>query len=863
VNYLLVADGLAYAPNFITKIISRSTGQKPVGLVDIISTKDGDNNVPAATIAPEENGQVTELDRSITGPITTRFPPEPNGYLHLGHAKAVSFNFAVARMFPPDGRCHMRLDDTNPTKEDKEYVDSILEDVRWIQSGAEPLTNPPSLDVEKQENVGPWCGPVRKTSDYFDLIYNCAVALIKSGDAYVDSLSAEEMKQYRGTLTDPGKDSPYKDRSVHENLDLFERMKAGEFRDGEYLVRAKIDMASPNLNLRDPALFRIKHASHPATGDKWCIYPMYDFSHPIADAIEGITHSLCTLEFEDHRPLYDWTLDKLIAMELLESRPSQIEFSRLNLMYTILSKRKLIQLVDGNYVTGWDDPRMPTLSGLRRRGVPPEALRLFCERVGISKVDSVIDVVELENCVREVMDETTKRAFAILSPLKVTIKNWQGSTIEDFEVPCHPKLENMGKRVVPFGKHVYIERSDFFDLEGPEGEANGMKIPKGFKRLLPDGMVRLRYTYVIKCDEVLRDPETNEPTELMCTLYPETRAGVTTESIGRVKGIIQWVEAKTGIRCRINQYDRLFKAEEPGKASGDFLDDLNPDSFEVFKNAVVEPSAAMEALSLLAAIRAQKKEGPSLEPLYHSNLAYQFERSGYFALDPSSTELDSIAFNRVVTLRDTWTRESKKTKAGDADKRNRGGDKEKGRGVKNNDTVTEDARRVAVRAATILDAKPHPDADSLIVCKVNCSEEEVEPRTVVAGLGGKIPIEELIGRKVACVTNLKPARVRGIESTAMLLVAFDKNGEDEKMELLDIPESIANGELLSFEGKEVSDPDPMMKSKGALKAFDRFKGGLKVNGNQEVIYDNEGKQFRMMTRSGPVQVSTLKSVNIQ
>jgi len=430
VQHLELVDGLAYAPNFITKIISRSIGQQPVGLVDIIpSTKNRDEKIEASNIAPEQNVEaVMEFDRSIIGSITTRFPPEPNGYLHLGHAKAVLFNFAVGRMFPPDGRCHMRLDDTNPSKEDKEYVDSILEDVRWIQSGMEPFTNHPLKDSEKQENIGPWDGPVHKTSDYFDVIYNCAVALIKSGDAYVDSLSSEEMKEYRGTLNDPGKDSPYKGRSVDENLDLLKKMKAGIFKDGEHLVRAKIDMASPNLNLRDPALFRIKHASHPATGNKWCIYPMYDFSHPIADAIEGVTHSLCTLEFEDHRPLYDWTLDKLIAMDLLVSRPRQIEFSRLNLMYTILSKRKLIQLVEGKYVNGWDDPRMPTLSGLRRRGLPPEALRLFCERVGISKVDSMIDVVELENCVREVMDETSKRAFAILCPLKVTIKNWQGET---------------------------------------------------------------------------------------------------------------------------------------------------------------------------------------------------------------------------------------------------------------------------------------------------------------------------------------------------------------------------------------------------------------------------------------------------
>jgi len=855
-NYVLLVNGLAYAPNFITKIISQSTGQEPVGLVNIEVDETG------TTSAAEEKQQI-ELNQTEKKPIITRFPPEPNGYLHLGHAKAVLFNFAVGRMFPPNGRCHMRLDDTNPAKENKEYADSILEDVRWIQSGVEPFSNSFIQEDEKLENHGPWYGPVRKTSDYFDFIYTCAVAMIKTGDAYVDSLSAEEVKEYRGTLTNSGKDSPFKSRSIEENLELFEKMQAGEFNDGEHILRAKINMDSPNLNLRDPPLFRIKRATHPATGDKWSIYPMYDFSHPIADAVEGISHSLCTLEFEDHRPLYDWIVDKLISIGLLASSPRQIEFSRLNLMYTVLSKRKLIQLVDGKHVNGWDDPRMPTLSGMRRRGIPPEALRLFCERIGISKVDSVIDIPEMENCVREVMDEKSKRAFAVLRPLKVTIKNWQGSSIEDFEVPCHPKFEQMGSRIVPFGKHLFIERSDFFDLDGPEGNVNGGVVPKGFKRLLPHEMVRLRYAYVIKCDEVIRDPETNEPVELMCTFYPETRAGVTPNGMSRVKGIIQWVEATTAIKCKINQYDRLFKAEEPGKETGDLLDDLNPESLEVLGNSVVEPSVGLEALSLLAQIRSQKAGGLALKPIYHSNLAYQFERSGYFALDQTSS-LDCLVLNRVVTLRDTWRMARDLKKDQNKKGRNRGQGKVQGKanGGKNG-AVIEDARRVAVRAATILEAGFHPDADNLIVCKIDCGER-TEPRTIVAGLGGKIALEELTGKKIACVTNLKAAKMRGIESTAMLLAALNgKDGIDEKVELLVIPESVANGELLSFEGKEVSVPDEMMKSKGAQKAFERFRRSLQVNKDGEVVFANDGKEYRMLTSRGPVEVSTLKSVKIQ
>ena len=745
----------------------------------------------------------------------------------------------------------------SPTQEGQEYVDSILEDVRWIQSGAKALTAERGGSSKKDD--GPWIGQVRKTSDSFSLLYDCATALIKSGDAYVESLSAEEMREYRGTLTEPGRESPHRSRSIDENLDMFEKMRTGEYKEGEHIVRAKIDMASPNLNMRDPAIYRIRHESHQETGDEWCIYPMYDFSHPIADSVEGITHSLCTLEFADHRPLYDWTLDKLLPTGLIGCRPRQIEFSRLNLKYTVLSKRKLIQLVEGGHVNGWDDPRMPTLAGIRRRGVPPAALRLFCERVGISKSDSNIDYSVLEDCVRETMDRLSMRSFAILDPLKISIDNWKGSNLEDFEVPRHPKIKEMGERTVPFGKNLYIERSDFFDTEGAEGEASGGRPPKGFKRLLLGGKVRLKYAYVISCDEVVRDPDTNEPIELKCTMYPGTRAGVTPEGEKRVKGIIQWVEASTARTCKINQYDRLFKTEEPGKDSDDFLKDINEKSLSTLERAVVEPSVAMDALQKLANLRATEKiDG---DKPYHSDLSYQFERSGYFALDPSST-IDSLVFNRVVTLRDAWA--APKSKAA---QRNRGGkqqqagkQQQKGGGA----VVVEDARRCAIRAGTILEASPHPEAENLIVCKLDCGDEDpAEPRTVVAGLAGKIPLDELIGRRVACVTNLKPSKMRGIESTAMLLAATDgKEGSDEAVDLLAIPDGVRNGELLSFEGKDPSEPDAMLKSKGALKSWERVKACLVSNDEGEATYVNEGQTHRLMTSVGPV-TTTLKAAEIQ
>lgn len=807
------AEAFAYAPNFITKTIEEQTGILP----DM-----------------EQQG-VVEPSK-----VRTRFPPEPNGYLHLGHAKAVSFNFAVSRMF--GGACNMRLDDTNPTKEDKEYVDSILEDVKWIQSGL----------YDGQST--PWDGGVRKTSDYFDLIYDSAVALIKSGDAYVDSLSAEEMREYRGTLTEPGKDSPFRTRSVEENLELFEGMKNGDFPEGTHVLRAKIDMSSPNINMRDPTLYRIKHESHQETGDKWCIYPMYDFSHPIADAVEDITHSLCTLEFEDHRPFYDWTVEKLLPTGLITAQPQQIEFSRLNIQSTVLSKRKLIQLVQEKYVSGWDDPRMPTLSGIRRRGVPPEALRLFCERVGISKADSNIEYSNLEDCVRECMDSTASRAFGILKPLRVTITNWDGD-LENFEVDRHPKISEMGTRTIPFGKDLFIERTDFFDADGPEGAASDGSPPKGFKRLLPDGQVRLRYAYVIECNDIIRDPDTREPIELKCTYIPETRAGATPEGMQRVKGIIHWVEATTAVPCTIQQYDRLFAVEEPGKDSGDFLKDLNPSSLEVLSDAVVEPSVLEDARAKIEEVKGHIGDGK----VYTSSLAYQFERSGYFALDQSSVVSDDLVFNRVVTLRDTWTAPTKQPV------RNRGSDQSQPR-PQSNEPV-EDVRRVALRATKILSAEPHPEAENLVVCSVDCGDVaddgSPEPRTVVAGLNGKIPLEELIGRTVVAVTNLKPAKMRGIESTAMLLAASTGEGEDEVVELLRVPENVQIGDLVRFEGKDASSPDPMMKSKGALKAFERAKEGFRVNTDGCAVYEIDGQQHAMTIGGHTIKTDSLKDVTIQ
>jgi len=538
----------------------------------------------------------------FSGRVVTRFPPEPNGYLHIGHAKSIYVNFGTAAE-NSGGVCHLRFDDTNPLKEDQEYMDSIKEDINW-------------LGYDWGENL-------YYASDYFEKLYQCAVELIKAGKAYVCSLSAEEVRTYRGTLTEPGKNSPNRDRSVAENLELFDKMRTGAFEDGAHTLRAKIDMSSGNINLRDPALYRIRHFHHYKTGDKWCIYPMYDFAHCVSDSIENITHSLCTLEFEDHRPLYDWLLNELKT----ENHPQQIEFARLNINYTITSKRKLRELVEGGHVDGWDDPRMPTLQGIRRRGYTPASLRNFCERIGVSKKQSIIDMGTLEECVRHDLEHTSGRALAVLDPLKVTIESIPEGHVELFNAPNHPKDETMGSRDIPFSREIYIERSDFME-----------DAPKKFFRLAPDREVRLRYGYVIRCNEVIKD-NNGKVIELKCTHDPDTLGGKKPADGRKVKGIIHWVSTKHAIKAKVNVYDRLFLVPNPteGEKEGvDFKTHLNPESLKTLTNCYLEP--------LLK--NAQPEQ------------AFQFERLGYFCLEKNSTPENQV-FNRIATLKDAWAKAQK------------------------------------------------------------------------------------------------------------------------------------------------------------------------------------------------------------
>ena len=535
------------------------------------------------------------------GRLHTRFPPEPNGYLHIGHAKSIALNFGIAEEF--GGRCNLRFDDTNPTKEDVEYVEAIEEDVRWL-----------GFD---------WAG-IFFASDYFEQLYQLAQQLIRDGRAYVDSLTADQIREYRGTLTEPGRNSPHRDRSVEENLDLFRRMRAGEFPDGTYVLRAKIDMASPNVNMRDPTLYRIRHAHHHRTGDAWPIYPTYDYAHPLSDAMEGITHSLCTLEFEDHRPLYDWMVDSLKAAARFPSRPQQIEFARLNLNYTVMSKRKLLALVEQKHVAGWDDPRMPTIAGLRRRGYTAEAIRDFCARIGVAKKENVIDVALLEHTVREDLNRRAPRALAVLRPLKVVIENYPLDRVEEVDAINNPEDPSAGTRQIPFSRELYIEQEDF--REDP---------PKKFFRLSPGNEVRLRYAYILKCERVVKDAS-GAITELRCTIDPESLSGATAQR--RVKGTIHWVSAAHARDAEVRLYDRLFRSEDPSENGRDPLTDLNPHSLEVIAGAKIEPSLAMA------------KPGTR----------YQFERNGYFCVDPDSREGMPV-FNRIVTLKDTWAKIERRT----------------------------------------------------------------------------------------------------------------------------------------------------------------------------------------------------------
>lgn len=529
--------------------------------------------------------------------IHTRFPPEPNGYLHIGHAKSICLNFGIAQKY--NGQCNLRFDDTNPVKEDVEYVDSIQADVKWLGFS--------------------WGKNKFYASDYFDKLYEFAVQLIKSGHAYVDDLTADEIRAYRGTLTEPGKESPCRSRSVEENLDLFTRMKNGEFADGEKVLRAKIDMASPNINMRDPVIYRIAHTEHHRTGDKWCIYPMYDFAHPLSDAIEGITHSICTLEFEDHRPLYDWLLET-VGFDA-NTRPRQIEFARLNITKMVMSKRKLRQLVEGGYVSGWDDPRMPTISGLRRRGYTAAAIRDFCERISVAKANSLVDVAMLEHCVREDLNAHASRIMAVLDPLKVVITNYPEDKTE--MLSCENLPTGDDRHYMPFSREIYIERADFME-----------DAPKKFFRLKPQGEVRLKNAYIIKCDEVIKDEQGNV-IELHCSYDPDSKTGGKTAG-RKVKGTIHWVNASTALDAQVRLYDYLLKDDE-GSVSGDFIASLNPDSLITLDHCKVEPSAKWAA----------------------PGTKFQFLRQGYFCVDKDST-MDALVFNKIVGLRDTWAKVSNK-----------------------------------------------------------------------------------------------------------------------------------------------------------------------------------------------------------
>ena len=524
--------------------------------------------------------------------VVTRFPPEPNGYLHIGHAKSICLNFGLARDY--GGRCHLRFDDTNPEKEEVEYIESIQEDVRWL-----------GFD---------WGEHLYFASDYFDQLYEFAVELIKQGKAYVCELSADEIREYRGTLTEPGKESPYRNRSVEENLELFERMKNGEFAEGSHVLRAKIDMASPNVVMRDPVLYRIKKVPHHRTGDKWCIYPMYDFTHCLSDAIEGITHSICTLEFENNRPLYEWILEQVYP----KPHPQQIEFARLNLSYTVMSKRILLQLVEKGIVSGWDDPRMPTIAGLRRRGYTPQAIRDFCERIGVAKANSIVDYALLEHCVREDLNETAPRTMAVLRPLKVVIENYPEGQVEYLEAANHPNNPEAGTRLVPFTREIYIERDDFM-----------LDPPKKFYRLAPGREVRLRFAYFIKCTDVICDDEGNV-VELRAVYDPETKGGSARDG-RKVKATLHWVAADHSLPAEVRLYDHLFATEDPNE--GDLEENLNPNSLEIVTDARVE-------LNL-------KDVNPGDK--------FQFERLGYFCVDLDSTP-ERLVFNRTVALKDTWAK---------------------------------------------------------------------------------------------------------------------------------------------------------------------------------------------------------------
>ncbi len=665
---------------------------------------------PNTTRTPNFIRTIIEEDlrtNKYDGRVHTRFPPEPNGYLHIGHAKSICLNFGLAQDYR--GLCNLRFDDTNPSKEEREYVESIKEDVRWL-----------GFDWEDREFYA---------SDYFAQLYEYALRLIRKGKAYVDDLSAEEIREYRGTLTKPGRESPHRDRSAEENLDLFERMRRGEFEDGSRVLRAKIDMAAPNLNMRDPVMYRILHAEHHRSGNKWCIYPTYDFTHGQSDSIEGITHSICTLEFEDHRPLYDWFIEELGIYH-----SQQIEFARLNLNYTVMSKRMLLELVEGEYVTGWDDPRMPTISGLRRRGYTPESIRDFCERIGVAKKESMVDIVLLEHCLREDLNKRAPRVMAVLHPLKVVLTNYPEDKVEELDALNNPEDPGMGTRKVPFSRVLYIEQEDF--REDP---------PKKFYRLAPGREVRLRYAYFIRCVDVIKDERTGEIIELHCTYDPETRGGDAPDG-RKVRATLHWVSAAHSLQAEVRLYDHLFTAQNPTiDEEVDFKAYLNPNSLETLTNCRAEPSL--------------KDATPGSR--------YQFERLGYFCADTGDSSREKPVFNRTATLRDTW---AKIQKAGEAPS---GKAQEAGKGRETIEPIgeeiaIEDFSKIDLRVGLIREAGPVEGAKKLVRLMVDIGEGRL--RQIFAGIGSAYPEPTtLIGKKVIVVANLKPRKMSFGISEGMIL----------------------------------------------------------------------------------------------
>jgi glutaminyl-tRNA synthetase len=655
------------------------------------------------------------------GRVHTRFPPEPNGYLHIGHAKSICLNFGLAEEYK--GLCNLRFDDTNPSKEEMEYVESIKEDVRWL-----------GFDWENREFYA---------SDYFDKLYEYALRLIKTGKAYVCDLSPEEIREFRGTLTQPGKESPYRNRSIEENLDLFERMRKGEFKDGSRVLRAKIDMAARNLNMRDPVMYRILHAEHHRTGNTWCIYPTYDFTHGQSDSIEGITHSLCTLEFEDHRPLYDWYLDELNIYH-----PQQIEFARLNLSYTVMSKRRLLELVEEGRVTGWDDPRMPTISGLRRRGYTPESIRDFCERIGLAKKDSVVDIALLEHCLREDLNRRARRVMAVLRPLRVVIDNYPEGQVEELDALNNPEDPSMGTRKVPFSRELYIEREDF--REDP---------PKKFYRLAPGREVRLRYAYFIKCVDVVKDKRTGEVVELHCTYDPTTKGGDAPDG-RKVRATLHWVSAPHSIEAEVRLYDHLFTVANPAdeKEGADFKTYLNPNSLETLKSCRLEPSLA------------------GAQP----GSQYQFERLGYFCVDTNDSSEGALVFNRTASLRDTWAKiEKAQTAVKGPVEAQKAGEVKRDLDASSLDGRTDiepigeeitidDFSKLDLRVGIIREAELVKGSKKLVKLMVDLGEGRL--RQIFAGIQSAYPMpEELTGKKVIVVANLKPRQMKFGISEGMVL----------------------------------------------------------------------------------------------